>query len=200
MKRPLVYLSLGICTVAVLAGLLFVSTPAVEAEPAAYVIDGGHSCVLFKIKHFGVSNFYGRFNTVEGKLNYDSENPGGCSVDVTIPVESIDTNSKDRDAHLRGPRVLRRGDAQDHHVQEHQGRENDKADHLDVTGDLTLLGVKKPITIRMEKIGEGKTRFGYKAGFEGTVTIKRSDYGMKAMIPALGDEVQLILSFECNRQ
>lgn len=200
MKRPLVYVSLGFCTLAVLAGMLFLSSPAVDAKPGSYKIDGGHSCVLFKIKHFNVSNFYGRFNTVEGTLNYDSENPSGCSVNISIPVDSLDTNSEDRDKHLKGPEFF---DAATHKTMTFKSTKVAKTtspNHLDVTGDLTLLGVKKSITIRMEKIGEGNTRFGYKAGFEGKVTIKRSEFGMKAMIPALSDEVELILSFECNRQ
>jgi len=200
MHRPLVYLSLGLCTLAVLAGMLFLSAPAVDAKPAGYEIDPGHSCVLFKIQHFGVSNFYGRFNKVEGTMNYDSENAAGCSVNVTIPVDSLDTNSADRDTHLKSPEFF---DAATHKTITFKSTKvarTSSADHLDVTGDLTLRGVKKSITIRMEKIGEGETRFGYKAGFEGKVKIKRSDFGMKAMIPALGDEVALTLSFECNRK
>ncbi len=200
MNRPLVYLSLGICTLAVLAGMLFLATPAVDAKPAAYKIDPGHSCVLFKIKHFGVSNFYGRFNLVEGTLNYDGESAAGCSVNVTIPVDSLDTNSADRDTHLKSPEFF---DAATHKTMTFKSTkvaQTTSADHLDVTGDLTIRGVKKSVTIRMEKVGQGETRFGYKAGFEGKVTIKRSDFGMKAMIPALSDEVELILSFECNKQ
>ena len=62
--------------------------------------DSVHSSVLFKMRHLGLCNFYGRFNKVEGKISFDPDTPISAQIEVTIPVESVDTNYQVPDRHL----------------------------------------------------------------------------------------------------
>jgi len=79
--------------------------------------------------------------------------------------------------------------------------DGDRASTADETGDLTLHGIKKSVTVKMDKTGEGKDMKGKEIiGFEGTVTILRSEYDIKKYLPNIGDEVRLTLAFEAIKQ
>src|SRR5262245_26734308 len=75
--------------------------PAAVPDGDAYTIDSVHSSVIFKVTHMNVSNFYGRFNDMQGTLTFDAKDPAKSSVDVEIATESIDTHSEGRDKHLK---------------------------------------------------------------------------------------------------
>jgi polyisoprenoid-binding protein YceI len=74
---------------------------AVHAD--TFKIDPVHSSVIFSIKHLGVTDFYGRFNDVSGTVVFDKADPSKSSVEVTVPVESVDTKNEKRDQHLKSP-------------------------------------------------------------------------------------------------
>ncbi len=164
-----------------------------------HTIDAVHSSVLFKIRHMGASNAYGRFNGVTGKIVVDDKDPKKSSVEVTIKTESVDTGNEGRDKHLKGPDFL---SAKQFPTISFKGTEvKVLADgHLEVAGQLTLHGVTKDLKVKVEKVGTGK---GMKpdsklTGFETKFTIKRSDFDMKFMLPGIGDEVELTISVECE--
>jgi polyisoprenoid-binding protein YceI len=167
-----------------------------------YKIDPVHSCVRFRVKHLGVSYMYGRFNDVSGDMTIDSEDAKKSSINVTIKAKSVYTNDEGRDKHLRGPDFF---SAKEFPVITFKSTKIKKSGKhaLKVTGDLTLHGVTKSITVKLEHVGEGDNpRFGYRSGYETTFTIKRSDYGMGYMAGngMLGDEVRVEISIEGMRK
>ncbi len=193
---------ISVLFVAVLGAVVFLASPSASLpESETYTIDPVHSAVIFRINHAGVSNFYGRFNGIEGSFTVAEGGTG--SVSVTIPVESVDTANEKRDDHLKGP---------DFFSAEQFPEITFKSDALksvggnkyEAKGTLTMHGVSKEVTVALERIGTKDLgeKFGYRTGFEGTVTVKRSDFGMKYGIDMgmLGDEVKLILGIEGLRQ
>lgn len=171
------------------------------AQPETLAVDPVHSSIIFKINHLGASNFYGRFNDVAGTVVFDAANPAHSSFDVQIKTQSIDTNNKNRDDHLRNAEFF---DAEQFPTLAFKSSSVKAAGKgkLQVTGDLSLHGVTKPITVEIAHVGTvDHPRFGHRSGFETTFTIKRSDFGMGAMVDTgmLGDEVQLTVSIECVR-
>ena len=178
-------------------GLLAVS-PGATAKPTAWSIDTGHSAIIFKINHLGVSYSYGRFNTFEGSFETNPADHSKSWIKLTIQAGSIDTNDEKRDGHLKGPDFFGVGEFPTITFTSKSVTKTN--DGIRVAGDLTLHGVTKPVTVRMNKIGEGKGPYGkYRIGFHGTVRIKRSDFGMNKMIPMIGDDVELMLSIEATQ-
>jgi polyisoprenoid-binding protein YceI len=173
------------------------SPPAGAAAAASYKVDPVHSVVIFKVKHMGAGNFYGRFNQVSGTFTIDAADPSKGMVDFQVKADSIDTANKQRDDHLKGPDFF-------NVVQfpsiTFKGKEIKKAGEnaYEVAGDLTLHGVTKPLKAKVEQVGTGKGRAGEPlAGFEATFTVKRGDFGMTYGGGALGEEVSVIVSVEC---
>jgi polyisoprenoid-binding protein YceI len=180
-----------------LAALLSAVSLAAPATAATYQIDGVHSSVVFKIKHLDTANFYGRFNGLSGSIDFDSASPAAGKVSLEIKTESVDTGVQQRDDHLRSPDFF---DAKQFPTITFQSTKVAKAGDktYDVTGDLGLHGVTKPITLRVEHTGSGKhPRSGAElVGFEARATIKRSDFGMQFMQGPLGDEVEILIAIE----
>lgn len=165
-----------------------------------YKIDTVHSSVLFRIKHLDVGYIFGRFRKITGNVTFDAKDPSSCALEVSVPVASIDTNDSKRDRHLKSPDFF---NAKQYKKIAFKSTGFKKAgtDTYEVTGDLTLHGETRSITIALERTGAGPDPWGgYRIGFMTTFTIKRSDFGMGGMRQMLGDEVQLIISFEAVRQ
>jgi polyisoprenoid-binding protein YceI len=183
-----------------LLSVLFLAAPTIINAADSYKIDPVHSSVLFKVKHLGVSYVHGRFNDISGTVVFDEENAANGSIDATIKTESVDTHVAARDRNLRSPDFL---DVKQFPEMTFKSREVKKSgnDTFEVTGDFTLHGVTKPLTVKLTKIGEGKgMEDEYRAGGETQFTIKRSDFGMTYMLPGVGDEITVILSLEGIRQ
>jgi polyisoprenoid-binding protein YceI len=164
-----------------------------------FKIDPVHSSVVFSVTHLGVSNFYGRFNDVSGTVVLDKADPSKSSVELTIPVESVDTHYEKRDQHLKGPDFF---NAKQFPVMTFKSKKVESSgDTYNVTGDFTLHGVTKPLTLEVKKVGEGKGPEGeIRAGGETHFTIKRSDYGMNFMQGPVGDEINIVVSLEGIKQ
>lgn len=171
-----------------------------RAAEESLQIDGVHSTMVFKIKHLGTANFYGRFNDISGKLVLGSGDPAKDSMEVQVKAESVDTGNEKRDQHLKGPDFF---NAKQFPAIAFKSKavkaDGDKG--YQVNGELTLHGVTKPLEVKVERVGSSKdARMGERSGFETTFTIKRSDYGMKTMVGPLGDEVQITLSVEAVKK
>lgn len=165
-----------------------------------YKVDPVHSSVLFRVKHFDVGYFYGRFNAISGTIVLDKQNPSRSSVSLEVRTESVDTNDPKRDGHLKSPDFF---NVRQFPVITFKSTSVKplKANVWEVRGNFTLLGVTRPLTVQVTLTGEGKDAFGnYRVGFETTFDIKRSDFGMKYMLGPLSDEVRIILSVEGVRQ
>lgn len=170
------------------------------AQAAEYVLDPAHSFIEFRISHLGFSTLAGRFNDISGTFTYDPEaGPNAQSVRVVVPTASIDTNHAERDEHLRSDDFLN-VDAYPEARFESTGFTGDQSGGV-MTGTLTLHGVTKPIEIQVEKVGEGKDPWGgYRAGFTGTTTIDRSDFGLSYDLGPAAETVDLMLMIEGIRQ
>lgn len=172
--------------------LVGLAGPAVAAN---YKIDPGHSFVQFRIQHLGYSWLYGRFNKVTGSFKYDANSPAKSEITVAIDPASVDTNHAERDKHLRSSDFL---DVKQHPKATFTSTgfaPNGSGGVL--TGRLTLLGVTKPITIEVKKIGEGKDPWGgYRAGFIGTTTLDRRDFGMEYNLGPKSWTMELELGIE----
>lgn len=167
------------------------TTPAVGAAgPNDWMIDGGHSSVTFRIKHKGVSWFTGAFDSVAGTVTLDQAKPEAASVKVTIPVDSVDTNSEQRDGHLKNADFFNAKENPE--IVFASTAVKARGDDLEVTGELTMAGKSKAITLVAQKVGAADAQ-GKRAGYSSEFTIKRSDFGMTYGVEGggLGDEVML---------
>jgi polyisoprenoid-binding protein YceI len=187
----------------IVALLLALTLPALaSAAPVTYKVDPDHSSVGFSIRHF-VSNVVGRFKDFEGKIKYDKQNPTASSVEFTAQAASIDTDNKDRDNHLKSPDFF---DAAKFPALTFTstGVAAKDAKNLDVTGNLTIHGVTKKVTIPVTVLGILPGKGGEKAGFESNFTIDRKDYGvqwnraLEGGGSILGDDVKIMISVEAN--
>ena len=175
-----------------------------SAAPVVYKVDPDHSGVGFTIRHF-VSNVSGRFKDFDGVIKFDKENPAASSVSFTVQAKSIDTDNDDRDNHLRTADFF---DAEKFPAWTFTSTSVKAvdADTLEVTGDMTIKGVTRKMTIPVDVLGSVKTPRGEKAGFETAFKLDRKEYGiawnraLEAGGAVLGDEVKVLISIEADRQ
>lgn len=163
------------------------------AQADSFTVDAVHSAVIYRIKHLNTSWHYGRFNDVSGTFNIAE----GGSIDVTIKTESIDSGNGKRDTHLKGPDFFSAKEFPEITFKSSSIKKTSET-AFEATGQLTLHGVTKDVTAQIEKAGEGPGMSGKGKiqGFEAKFAIKRSDYGMAFMVGQIGDDVNLIASFE----
>jgi polyisoprenoid-binding protein YceI len=172
------------------------------AAPEQYVIDteGAHAFIQFRIKHLGYSWLYGRFNDFEGTFTYDPDDTSASAIDVTVKTASLDSNHAERDKHLRGEDFLE----VDKYPTARFKTTSYKETGLDksvLEGELTLKGVTKPITIEVERIGNGPDPWGgYRRGFEGRTSFALKDFGIDYNLGPASREVEMMLTVEGIRQ
>lgn len=186
MKKSLLGLTLGT--------LLFTTGTAVAAD---YAIDkqGQHAFVNFRIQHLGYSWLYGTFKDFDGSFTFDEKNPAADKVNVTINTNSVDTNHAERDKHLRSAEFL---NVSKFPQATFASTEVKKAgEGLDITGNLTLNGVTKPVVLAAKLIGQGDDPWGGKrAGFEAEGKIRLKDFNITTDLGPASQEVDLIISVE----
>ena len=173
-----------------------------QAFAADYAIDkeGQHAFVNFKISHLGYSWLWGTFNDFDGDFSFDAAKPEESKVNVTLKTASVDTNHAERDKHLRSDDFL--------NVAKHPTATFESTSvkstgegTADITGNLTLNGVTKPVVIAARFIGEGKDPWGgYRAGFEGSTTLTLKDFDIKMDLGPASQTVDLIISVEGVRK
>jgi len=190
MKKSLLGLTLGT--------LLFATGAATAAD---YKIDkeGQHAFVNFRIQHLGYSWLYGTFKDFDGSFTFDEKDPSADKVNVTINTSSVDTNNAERDKHLRSASFLNSAKfAQATFVSTNVKKDGDE---LDITGDLTLNGVTKPVKLEAKLLGQGKDPWGgYRAGFEAEGKIALKDFNITTDLGPASQDVELIISLEGVRQ
>ena len=169
------------------------------AAPKAYNIDPTHSKALFRVRHSGVSWFYGRFNEVTGTVNVDDADPTKSTVELAIAVSSVDTGTEKLDNHLKTSDFFSADEFPKITFKSKKVAKK-SGEIFTVTGDLTIRDKTKEVTLEVERTGMAESERGPKAGFHTTLDIKRSDYGVSYGLDggALGDETHLIVSLECG--
>lgn len=160
-----------------------------------FVVDDVHSMALFRVQHMGAGQFWGRFNDVAGEVRY--EDGKLLSLDISIDVKSVDSGNDQLNTHLTSPDFFNAVEFPKMSFKSTSVKSIGER-RFDVTGDLSIHGVTKPVSVNIDAskvvtMG-GKTR----AGFECTFDIKRSDYGMTYGVEngALGDQVRIIVALE----
>lgn len=184
--------------------LTLAATPSIFAADT-WIIDKGHSDVSFKVRHF-VSNTTGRFGDFEGTIVADAEKPQASTVEFKIKSASIDTDNADRDKHLRSADFF---DAEKFPELTFKSTKVQPAgtNKFNVTGDLSIHGVTKQVTLPVTFLGSMKLPNGSeKGGFETSTVLNRKDYGLmwnRAIESGgflLGDDVTITINLEVNRK
>ena len=178
---------------------ILVTCGTVARAADTYTVDPVHSSISFMISHAGISNIHGRFNDFSGKITIDQADPAKSSFALSIPVESIDTNNVKRDEHLRAPDYFNVKQFPTMSFQSTKVKAIDGG--YEVTGDLTLHGVTKPVSFKL-KGGDKVVEFpkGTKRiGLVSTLSIVRSDFGVTTELGALGDEIPISIGIEAAK-
>lgn len=152
-------------------------THAVDNISGDYTIDPTHTRLGFSARHAMVTTVRGQFTDFSGTAHVDTANPANSSVTVTIQTASIDTGTEDRDGHLKSADFF---DAENNPTITFVSTkvERDGAE-WEITGDLTIKGVAKPVTIVFEENGSAQDPFGnVRIGFEGQAAINRKDWDL----------------------
>jgi polyisoprenoid-binding protein YceI len=181
---------------ALAAGLL----PAARAAVETYVADPAHSSVNFTIRHV-FSEVPGRFAKFDATIKADRDNLENSSVEATIQVPSVDTAEPKRDAHLQKPEFF---DAAKYPTMTFKSTAWKKTgeDTFDVTGDLTIKGVTKPATLKVQSLGfgPGMAPGTSVSGWKVSTKVNRNDFGVSAFPKVLGDEVTITINIEGDLQ
>ncbi|WP_122563209.1 YceI family protein [Pseudomonas viridiflava] len=168
-----------------------------QAMAADYVIDkeGQHAFVDFKINHLGYSFIHGTFKDWDGTFSFDAAKPEASKIAVELKTASLFTNHAERDKHILSKDFLDAGKFPEAKFVSTSVKSTGEKT-ADVTGDLTLHGVTKPIVIKATFNGEGKDPWGgYRAGFNGTSTLNLNDFGIKGPGPT-SQTLDLDITFE----
>jgi polyisoprenoid-binding protein YceI len=190
-----------------LAVLALATLPfAVQAAPESYTVDPYHTYPNFTVEHWGLSMMHGRFDKSTGKFSFDRATKSG-SVELVIESASISTGDnvkgnrpRARDEHLRAADFFNSAEFPTLTFKSTKvvfGGELPAG----VEGNLTLLGVTRPVALSFERFKCGKNPFNQKdrCGGNAVGKFKRSDFGMKTALPAVGDEITLNIEFEGDR-
>jgi polyisoprenoid-binding protein YceI len=170
-------------------------------EAVTYEVDATHSSVLFKVRHRGVSFFYGRFDAIAGQLSFDPAAPEKSSIQVEVDAKSVDSKSAKLDDHIRSADFL---EVEKHPVVTFKSKSVKKGKEADtyiVEGDFTLKGVTKTIAVTAQMTGMGEGRGGSKViGFHTSFAIDRGEFGVNYGLEGggLGREVELTISIEAG--
>jgi polyisoprenoid-binding protein YceI len=176
-------------------GLAFAGTA--SAAALTYKIDPNHTDVVASWSHFGFSNPIAHFGKVDGTITYDPAKPAASKVEVTIPLDGLDSHVGDFDEHLKSADFF---DAAKFPTITFKSTKVEAAGDkkLKVTGDLTVHGVTKSavLDVNINKIGEQPMAKRAAAGFDASTTLKRSDFGIGKYVPNVSDEVKIRITTE----
>jgi polyisoprenoid-binding protein YceI len=172
-------------------------------ESATWNADPVHSVVLFKIKHMSASWTYGRFNDISGTVEAADDGTGVTGASFVVKTDSIDTHNEKRDAHLRNPDFFNAKQFPEITFKSTSAKPID-ADTTELTGELSLHGQTKPLTLKVVRTGVGKNPQSGAAlvGWESTFVVKRADFGIGAKFgdAMVGEDVTLTVAVEASKQ
>jgi polyisoprenoid-binding protein YceI len=186
-------------------GLLLAAASASLSAADAYKFDNSHTEVGFKISHWVINKVHGSFDAFDGSLSYDEKNPEKSSVEVSIDAASINTRNGMRDKHLKSPDFF---DVEKNPKLIFKSEKISKSADgkaLEISGDLTMRGVTKPVTLHTVITGKMDDNFGNsRIGFEASTTVNRLDFGIawnksnKTGTSMLGDKVEIQINGEAT--
>lgn len=178
-------------------GFFGVFAPAAQAEAVKYIIEKPHSQVVFKVNHLGFSHSIGKFLKFDGTVTFDQAQPAASATEVTIDTASIELNDQKWNDHMKSADFF--------NVEKFPAM-TFKSTGIEVTGektanikgDLTILGVTRPVVLATTFNQAGKHPMSGKngVGFSAVTAIKRSDFGMNYGLPMVGDDVEIMIEVE----
>lgn len=168
-----------------------------DVKAGTFAVDPGHTKVTWSISHFGFSTYVGQFSQVAGTLKLDPKSLGATSLEATVQTASVGTFNTGLDNHLKNPDFLDVAKFPTATFKSTSIKQTGERT-ADVTGDLTLHGVTKPVVLQamFNRGGANPADRTYRVGFQGKTTIKRTEFGIKTYAPVLGDEVTLQIDAE----
>ncbi|GHK04603.1 YceI family protein [Streptomyces sp. NPDC003753] len=181
-------------------------SPDLAALTGEYTLDPAHSAIGFVARHAMVTNVKGSFKDFTGTLHLDGSDPSKSTASIDVKMDSIETGSADRDNHLKSSDFFR---IDEHPTMTFRSTRAEAlgGDDYRITGDLTILGTTKPITIDLEFNGAAKDPFGNeRVGFEGKAEILRSEWGLtwNAALETGGvlvsDKIKLVFDISAIKQ
>jgi polyisoprenoid-binding protein YceI len=193
--------------VGMLAAVLMVGAGTMAAQAQDWMIDKSHSEADFSVKHMGISTVHGSFRGVSGTIRFEAGNPAAWNVEATIDVNTVDTGVADRDKHLKSADFF---EVEKYPTMTFKstGVKPEGEGYL-MTGDLTLHGVTKPVTLSVEAPGNEQVGMDGKSvhrGFTATTKVNREDFGLKwngtlkSGDAVIGSEVKIELDIEAVKQ
>lgn len=197
-----------IVALAMLASLPFLAAQSANSpsKPSAmdsastattWTVDDVHSMALFRVQHFGAGMFWGRFDNVAGRITTKGDGPDGVSFDVSIDTSTVSSGNDKLNGHLMSPDFF---SVKEFPAMTFKSTKAEKGSDgmWNVTGDLTMHGVTKSITAKVECTGKAKMGPAERIGFEATFTVDRSEFGMTYGVDkgAIGKDVRVIVGLE----
>ncbi|RRN59012.1 polyisoprenoid-binding protein [Pseudoxanthomonas sp. SGNA-20] len=172
---------------------------AASAAPVTYNLDPTHTNVLAQWSHFGFSHPFANFGDVQGTLVYDADNVSASSVEVTLPLSGLEAFSSKFNEHLRSADFF---DAEKYPTAKFRSTKVEPAGEgkLKVTGELTIKDITRPVVldVTFNKAADHPMLKAPAIGFDATATILRSEFGVGAYVPNVGDEVTLRITTEAH--
>lgn len=199
MRHPFQIAAYGLAAVLMLSPVAQAQTTQVPAQTraGAYTLDSGHSKVTWSVTHLGFSTYVGQFAGVTGTMKIDPANLSATDLQVTIDTSMVGTLNAALDKHLKSPDFLDTAKFPTATFKATKvARTGDRT--ADITGDLTLHGVTKPVVVHatFNQAGVNFVDKQYSLGFDGKAVIKRSEFGVAGYVPAVSDEVTLQIAAE----
>ena len=198
MKLTAVTLALAIAAVPALAA--GPTTDLSQIEGGKFALDKAHAKIIFSTTHFGFSTYYGLFTVFDARLAFDAKAPAASTLEVDVDTNGIDTTNPKLDAHLKSPDFFDTARFPTAVFKSSKIVVTGPASG-DITGDLTLHGVTRPVTLHTSFNGGGVNPMSkaYVLGFNATAHLSRSEFGITTFVPAVGDDVTLTISGEFDR-
>lgn len=168
-----------------------------QVRPGAYVLDPEHGKITWSVSHLGYSTYYGQFTGLTGNLDLDPKSPEKSRLSVSVPMDGVVTGNARLEQHLATP------DFFDTHTFPAATFSATRVESTSpttarITGDLSLRGTTRPVAIdaTFNQAGTNPVDKRYSVGFDGRAIVKRSEFGIAAFLPVLGDEVTLRIEGE----
>ena len=169
------------------------------AKPVAYQIDPTHTATVFSWSHFGFSTPSANFSDIQGTINVDNAKPANSSVNVTIPLSSLNTNVKALDEHLKTADFFDAAKYPNITFKSTKVQPVGKNKYK-ITGDLTVKNVTKPVVLNavLNKQGEHPMTKAQAIGFNATTSFDRSAFGVGGYVPNVGDKITVNITTEAS--
>ena len=177
------------------------STERAALKSGEYELDNYHTAVTFKINHLGFSNYVGRFEVANAALNFDAENPTAAELEAIVEIASLDVANDEFAKTLIGPAWFSAAEFPEAIFRSTNIDVTGETSGV-VTGDLTLKGVTKPVSLNVSFNGgdNDPLRGGYAIGFSASGTFNRSDFGVSRFLGPVSDEVTIDIEAEFVRR